>query len=115
MAGLRGTTRVLSFARTAVLARILLPSQFGVYGIATLTLAFLETITASGINVFLIQEKKKLEEYVDTAWIVSILRGDIYHVSYYFSFPLDSKFFCDSLRKKYYYTDRLSIFFARFY
>ena len=72
---LRASTRVIAFVRIGVLARILTPLEFGLYGIATLFLEFLETITETGINVFLVQEEGEMEEYLDTAWLVSILRG----------------------------------------
>ena len=71
----RGFTRVIAFAKTAILARILVPAQFGLFGIATLVLAFLEILVETGINVFLIQEKESIDEYIDTAWVVSIVRG----------------------------------------
>ncbi len=35
----------------------------------------METLTETGINIFLIQEKEELEKYNDTAWFVSIIRG----------------------------------------
>ena len=72
---LRGSTRFLGFIRIAVLARLLSPVEFGVYGIATLVLAFLEILTETGINVFLVQDTGDLKEYINTAWIVSIARG----------------------------------------
>lgn len=68
-------TRVLSFLRTIIIARILSPSQFGVYGIATLLLSLIEILTETGINVFLIQKKEDIDKYINTAWIVSIIRG----------------------------------------
>lgn len=73
--GLRGLTRLIAFVRIAILARLLSPAEFGLFGIASLILAFLEIITETGINVFLIQEDSEIEEYVNSAWIVSILRG----------------------------------------
>lgn len=75
MGGLRVFTRSLALIKIAVLARILLPFQFGIYGIATLVLGFLEMLTETGINIFLIQEKEKIDEYIDSAWVVSIIRG----------------------------------------
>lgn len=72
---LSGSIRVLAFAKIAVLARLLLPSQFGEFAVVGMILAFLEIITETGINVFLIQEKDSLDKYLDTAWVVSILRG----------------------------------------
>lgn len=71
----RITTRGVSFLRTIILARILAPAQFGVFGIATLAVVFLEIMTETGINVFLIQKKQSLEKYINTAWVVSIFRG----------------------------------------
>lgn len=68
-------TRALSFLRTIIIARILSPSQFGVYGIATLLLSLIEILTETGINVFLIQKKDDIGRYINTAWIVSIIRG----------------------------------------
>lgn len=74
---LRLSTRLIAFLRIAILARILTPAQFGVFGIAAFVLAFVEIVTETGINVFLIQEKKKIDDYIHTAWIVSIIRGII--------------------------------------
>ncbi|MBU0572124.1 lipopolysaccharide biosynthesis protein [Patescibacteria group bacterium] len=71
----RGVTRLVGFVKTAILARILIPAQFGLFGIAALALAFLEILVETGINVFLIQEKDNIDEYIDTAWVVSIIRG----------------------------------------
>ena len=77
MGSLRAAIRALSLVKMAVLARFLSPGQFGIYGIATVVLAFLETLTETGINVFLIQQKEKIEKYVNSAWVVSILRGTV--------------------------------------
>lgn len=89
----RVTTRGVSFVRTIVLARILAPSQFGVFGIATLILSFLEILSETGVNVVLIQKKEKIADYIDTAWIVSIVRGAIISLVLVLCAPLISKFF----------------------
>lgn len=73
--GLRGITRLITFIKLAILARILTPFDFGLFGIAALVLAFLEIITETGINIFMLQQKEKWEELVNTAWVVSIVRG----------------------------------------
>ena len=75
MGALRVVTRSLALVKIAILARILVPAQFGIYGIATLVLGFLEMLTETGINIFLIQKNKKVDEYVNSAWVVSIVRG----------------------------------------
>lgn len=93
MGFLRVATRGIAFLRLAVLARILTPSQFGVFGIATLVLSFLEVLTETGINVFLIQKKEKSDEYISSAWVVSIVRGTIIALLIVISAPLIVRFF----------------------
>lgn len=75
MALLRGSMRGMTLVKVVILARFLTPAQFGVFGIALLVLAFLEILTETGINIVLIQEEEKTDEYISTAWVVSILRG----------------------------------------
>lgn len=93
MGGLRVSTRVIAFAKIAILARLLTPSEFGIFGIASLVLILLETITETGINIFLIQEKADLDDYVDTSWIVSIARGIFISLFLFLVTPLIAIFF----------------------
>jgi O-antigen/teichoic acid export membrane protein len=72
---LRIIVRGLGILKTVILARLLTPSQFGIFGIAFLILGILEMITETGVNVILIQENKKIDDYINTGWIVSIVRG----------------------------------------
>src|SRR3989344_5121976 len=72
---LRITTRTISFLKTAVLARLLTPAQFGFFAIASLVLSLTELVTETGINIVLVQRKEKIDHYINTAWVVSILRG----------------------------------------
>lgn len=75
MTALEGLTKAVAVGKIAILARILTPSQFGSYGIALLVLGLLEVLTETGINVFLIQEKDDAQNYLNSAWVVSIIRG----------------------------------------
>ena len=93
MGALRVITRSLALIKIAVLARILLPVQFGIYGIATLVLGFLEMLTETGINIFLIQKKEKIDEYIDSAWAVSIIRGFIIGLSIFILAPFIASYF----------------------
>lgn len=71
----RAISRISSFGKIIVIARILDPSQFGLFGIAILTLSLLELATETGVNILLVQTKNKLEEMINSAWVVSIIRG----------------------------------------
>lgn len=92
IAVLRVSTRALSFLKIIILARILLPSQFGAYGVALLALGFLEVMTETGINVILVQEKET-DKYINSAWIVSIIRGIIISLVIILFTPLIVRFF----------------------
>ena len=90
---LRLVTRVITFLRLAILGRLLTPAQFGVFGIASLLLSFLEILTETGINVFLVQEKEGYKAYINSAWAVSILRGIILALLIVLLAPFISSFF----------------------
>lgn len=93
MSGFRVLSRIISTVRIIILARIITPAQFGVFGIASIILSFLEILTETGINVFLIQEKDKIDRFVNSAWIVSILRGIILSLIILVSSPFVVIFF----------------------
>jgi O-antigen/teichoic acid export membrane protein len=86
-------TRAISFGKTIVLARFINPSQFGVFGIVMLVLSFIEVITETGVNVFLVQEKNNVDKYINSAWVVSILRGIIIAAAMIISSPFVADFF----------------------
>ncbi len=93
MSGFRILSRIISTIRIIILARIITPAQFGVFGIASILLSLLEILTETGINVFLIQEKDKVDRFVNSAWIVSILRGTILFIIILASSPFVVDFF----------------------
>lgn len=93
LGGFRVVTRVLSFVRTAITARLLSPSQVGVFGIATIVLSLMEIMTETGINIFLTQKKDDVDEYIATAWLTSIIRGIIISFVIYVAAPLIASFY----------------------
>lgn len=96
MGALRVSMRGLTFVRLFILARLLTPAQFGTYGIATLVLSFIEAITETGVNILLVQEEKqKYEQYIHSAWIVSIMRGTLMFSLIFFLAPFVGSFFND--------------------
>ena len=75
MGGLRVFTRAAALVKIAILARILTPHDFGLFGIAALALGFFETLTETGVNQAVIHSDKKTGELMDSAWVVAIIRG----------------------------------------
>ena len=93
MSALRVFMRGSAIIKIAILARILSPEQFGNYGIALLVLGFLEVLTETGINVFLIQEEDETVTFLNSAWVVSIARGTLVAVAILISAPWVSSFY----------------------
>lgn len=89
LGGLRLSSRVLVLLRTVILARLLSPFQFGIFGVVTLAIALFEVFTETGINTVLIQEDEEIGPLINTAWVVSLARGFlIFLLIAVFSFPL---------------------------
>lgn len=93
LSSLKVTKRGVGYVRIAILARLLTPEQFGIFGVATLVLAFLEIFTETGINIFLIQENTNIDKYINTAWVISIARGVLMSVIMLLAAGLISNFF----------------------
>lgn len=72
---LRITNRLLGLARIIILARLLAPADFGLFGIALLAMSALETFSQTGFSAALIQKKQDTKSYLDTAWTVQVIRG----------------------------------------
>ncbi len=90
---LRSISRVLRLIRTIILARLLAPEDFGLFGIALLTLSTLEAFSQAGFQVALIQKRENVESYLDTAWTVSAIRGTVLFLILFITAPVMAKFF----------------------
>lgn len=90
---LKITERAFSLIRLIILARILAPHDFGLMGIAMLTMATLETFSQTGFQAALIQKKENTELYLDAAWTIMIIRGFILFTILYFIAPYAAIFF----------------------
>ena len=90
---LRAVNRVFSFVRLIILARVLAPDDFGLMGIALLTMATLDTFSQTGFQAALIQKRDDIKSYLDAAWTVLILRGSILFAILYIIAPFAAHFF----------------------
>lgn len=93
MFSMRFVHQVFYFGRLILLARLLTPSDFGLMGIALFTMMILETFSQTGFQSALIQKKKNIEDYLDTAWTVLVIRGMVLFSIIILIAPLVSKFF----------------------
>lgn len=64
--------RSIGLVSTAILARLLIPADFGLVAMAMSVIAMIELATAFSFEVALIQKKDPQREHYDTAWTLNI-------------------------------------------
>jgi len=93
ISSLKVIRKIFSLIRLIIIGRILAPSDFGLMGIALLTMSALETFSTFGFRQALIQKKENTDNYLDAAWTVLIIRGFIVFVTLYLIAPFVAVFF----------------------
>ena len=68
-------TRVFDFVRTIVLARLLLPADFGIFGVVLLVNSIVETFTETGFGQAIIKDTDESDTLLNTAWTVTIIKS----------------------------------------
>ena len=66
---------VLSAAKLMILARIISQYDFGLFAFVLVAIGIVESITETGINATIIQSSNSVKYFLDTAWVISIVRG----------------------------------------
>ncbi len=77
MIAARLAVRGIGLISMMVLARLLLPEDFGLVALATLLVALLEVMSEFSFDVVLIQNREATRSHYDTAWTLSIMRGAV--------------------------------------
>jgi lipopolysaccharide exporter len=67
----------LTFLTTIILARLLLPEQFGLIGYCLIAIQYLDILNSAGIVTSLIARRENLEEAANAAFVANILLGAI--------------------------------------
>jgi len=85
--------RSLGLISTLILARVLLPPDFGIVAMAMSFVALLELITAFGFDTTLIQKQTSDRDHYDTAWTFNILLGGVVAVLMVLCAPAIANFY----------------------
>src|SRR3989344_5817094 len=78
---------------TIILARLLAPSDFGLFGITLLAASFLDTFSQTGFQPALVHKKGDIRPYLDTSFIVQVIRGFLIALIIFVSAPYIAIFF----------------------
>jgi lipopolysaccharide exporter len=80
-------------SRILVLAALLSPRDFGLYGMAMITMLALDTLSTTGFEQALIHKKEESTLYLEVAWTVRLIRGLALAGLFYGIAPLVGAFF----------------------
>lgn len=72
---LKLATSIMTLVKISVLARLLSPTDFGLFSLTAVALGITESLTQTGINLTIIQAKESIRYFIDTAWVIAIIRG----------------------------------------
>lgn len=112
--GLKGAQSTLNVIRLLVLARILAPNDFGLMGIALLTVAALEVFSQTGFQPALIQKKEGIRPYLNAAWTLLAIRAAALFAILLIAAPYAASFFKSPEAERVIQVMGVSILFAGF-
>ena len=95
--GGRIAQRGIDFVRLVVLARLLMPEDFGIVGVALLAVSVSGIFSETGFRLALVQRKGDIREFLDTTWVVSVMRGVILGAILFGIAPFVAQFFGNSM------------------
>ena len=91
--GLHVAETLLGLLRFVVLARLLAPADFGLFGIGMLAMLAMDAFTRTGFLPALVQREGDITPCLDTAWSVHALRGVLLALLLLLLAPLVAGFF----------------------
>jgi O-antigen/teichoic acid export membrane protein len=67
--------RAIGFVSVLILARLLVPADFGLVAMGTAVVALLELLNAFGFDIAIIAHRSATREHYDTAWTFNVIAG----------------------------------------
>ena len=79
----------VSLVKFVLIAKFLSPFEFGLFGVAILTIGFFQAMTETGISAFVVQADQSEDEFISSAWLVSLVRGVLlFLLTLIFAYPV---------------------------
>lgn len=88
--------RGIGIVSIAILARLLLPEDFGIIAMASLVVALADVLLNFGVHVPLIQKQDATQEHYDAAWTLRLLQTSISTVVLFLLAPVAADYFQDA-------------------
>jgi lipopolysaccharide exporter len=90
---MRWSDRLIGLVSTLVLARLLVPEDFGIIAMASLVIALADVVFDLGVHVTLIQNRAPLQEHFDTAWTLALMQSAVAAVALFLCAPYAAQYF----------------------
>ncbi len=72
---MRWSDRLIGFVSTLILARLLVPADFGIIAMASLVIGLVDVLLDLGVNVALIQNRHATPEHYNSAWTLRLIQA----------------------------------------
>lgn len=86
-------TRGVQLIAEVILARVLMPEDFGLIATAMAILTFSEGTVATGVESAIIQKQERPEDYLNSAWTIELIRNMVLFALIFSLAPLLGSFF----------------------
>jgi lipopolysaccharide exporter len=91
--GTRWAIKGVGFLNTVIMARLLMPEDYGIVALATLTIGFVQVFLDFGARVALLRKHEVTTEEINSAWTLSLIQGIIATLLVITLTPLAADFF----------------------
>ena len=92
---MRWTDRLVGIVSTLILARLLVPEDFGIVAQASLVIGLLRVLTDLGVHIALIQNTNAETSHYNTAWTIRLLQFVVISLVLFFAAPVAGDYFGD--------------------
>ena len=90
---MRWSVRGIGLISTIILARILVPQDFGLIAMASILVGLLETLSSFGVDFALIQNVHATRRHFDTAWTIQVIQSAGVALVLVLAAPLAAQYF----------------------
>ncbi|ENO78189.1 lipopolysaccharide biosynthesis protein [Thauera sp. 63] len=90
---MRWTDRLIGLLSTIILARILVPADFGIIATASIVIALADVLLEMGVYMVLMQTKAPTPAHYDTAWTIRLIQTSIMTVGVLLAAPFAAEYF----------------------
>jgi len=93
MVSMRWAIRGIGFVSTIILARLLVPEDFGLVAMGMLVVTFLDILTGFGVDLALIQRQDATRDHYDSAWTLRIFQTVVVGIVVVIVAPFAAEYF----------------------